>query len=209
MADASAPTPALRDRIARHLAAFEVRAPEAPDYRRAAVGVVVLDDDAGRVCFALTRRPTTLRRHAGQFALPGGRLDVGETPQAAALREIAEEVGLHLGPEAVLGRLDDFATRSGHLITPFVVWAGPDAPLAPSPDEVEAVYRVPLSELDRPGNPRIEAGGPGERPLIYFALVGTLVFAPTAAILYQFREVALHGRPVRVAHFEQPLFAWR
>ena len=202
-------TPALRDYVARHLAGFDVRALDAPDHRRAAVAVVVLDDDSGRACFALTRRPTTLRRHAGQFALPGGRLDVGETPQAAALREIEEEVGLHLEPEAVLGRLDDFATRSGHLITPFVVWAGPDAPLAPSPDEVEAVYRVPLSELDRPGNPRIEAGGPGERPLIYFALVGTLVFAPTAAILYQFREVALHGRPTRVAHFEQPLFAWR
>jgi 8-oxo-dGTP pyrophosphatase MutT (NUDIX family) len=202
-------TPALRDHIARNLASFERQLLDVPDHRQAAVGVVVLDDEAGRACFVLTRRPGTLRRHAGQFALPGGRLDPGETPEVAALREISEEIGLFLEPSAVLGRLDDFASRSGHLITPVVVWAGSDAVLTPSPAEVQAVYRVPLSDLERPGNPSLSHIPESDRPLIHFSLVGTTVFAPTAAILYQFREVALRGRPTRVAHFEQPVFAWR
>ena len=202
-------TPELKQQIQANLAGFERRALAAPDHRQAAVGVVVLDDELGRACFVLTRRPGSLRRHAGQFALPGGRLEPGETPEAAAVRETEEEVGLHLEPSAVLGRLDDFATRSQHLITPLVVWADQDAALEPSPDEVEAVYRVPLTDLERPGNPSISQIPHSDRPLISFSLVGTTVFAPTAAILFQFREVALHGRPTRVAHFEQPLFAWR
>jgi 8-oxo-dGTP pyrophosphatase MutT (NUDIX family) len=200
----------LRDRILHHLSRFERQAlVVGPEYRTSAVGVIVLDDEIGRDCFVLTRRPGSLRRHAGQFALPGGRLEADESPEQAALREIEEEIGLHLPPEAVLGRLDDFASRSGHLITPLVVWAGDDVTLEPSPDEVEAVYRVPLSDLERPGNPSLSRIAESDRPLIHFELVGTTVFAPTAAILFQFREVALHGRPTRVAHFEQPLFAWR
>ena len=202
-------TDALRDQIAANLAGFERRALYLPDHRRAAVGVVVLDDETGRACFVLTRRPGSMRRHAGQFALPGGRLDPGETPETAALREISEEIGLWLEPDAVLGRLDDFATRSQHLITPVVVWAGSDASLRPSPDEVEAVYRVPLTDLERPDNPSLSHIPESDRPLIHFSLVGTTVFAPTAAILFQFREVALRGRSTRVAHFEQPVFAWR
>jgi 8-oxo-dGTP pyrophosphatase MutT (NUDIX family) len=192
----------LRRRVQRNLAGFEPVRLDAPDYRHAAVGIVLLDDPAGQACFVLTLRHAGLRRHAGQYALPGGRLDPGETPRQAVLREIHEEIGLVLGPEAVLGELDDFATRSGHLITPLAVWAGPGAPLASNPDEVEAAFRVPLAELDRADNPRLS-------PLIHFALRDHTVYAPTAAILYQFREVALHGRPTRVAHFEQPLFAWR
>jgi 8-oxo-dGTP pyrophosphatase MutT (NUDIX family) len=202
-------TPALHERIRANLAGFERHVLAAPEFRPAAVGVVVLDDDVGRACFVLTRRLGTLRRHAGQFALPGGRLDPGETPETAALREIEEEISLRLEPSAVLGRLDDFATRSRHLITPVVAWAGPGLVLAPSPDEVQAVYRVPLTDLERPGNPSISHIAESDRPLIHFSLVGTTVFAPTAAILYQFRELGLHGRPTRVAHFEQPLFAWR
>ena len=202
-------TDALRHHLQANLASFERCALSLPDHRHAAVGVVVLDDDAGRACFVLTRRPGTLRRHAGQFALPGGRLEPGETPEAAALREISEEIGLQLEPHAVLGRLDDFATRSRHLITPVVVWAGSDVVLTPSPEEVEAVYRVPLTDLERPGNPSLSHIPESDRPLIHFSLVGTTVFAPTAAILFQFREVCLHNRPTRVAHFEQPLFAWR
>jgi hypothetical protein len=66
---------------------------------------------------------------------------------------------------------------------------------------VDAAYLVPLAELDLPSNPRLE-------PLLHFALLGSTVHAPTAAILYQFREVGLHGRVVRVSQFEQPFFAW-
>jgi 8-oxo-dGTP pyrophosphatase MutT (NUDIX family) len=169
--------------------------------RHAAVGVVLLPDEADRACFVLTRRLATLRRHGGQWALPGGRLEAGETPPAAALREIREEVGLDLVAADVLGRLDDFVSRSGHLISPFVLWAAESAGLVASPDEVQAVFRVPLEDLDRPGALRLE-------PLLHFALPVTTVYAPTAAILYQFREVALYGRDVHFGHIEQPRFAW-
>jgi 8-oxo-dGTP pyrophosphatase MutT (NUDIX family) len=164
---------------------------------------VLLADTDGRACFVLTKRLATLRRHGGQWALPGGRLETGETPERAALREIHEEVGLDLGAEAVLGRLDDFVTRSGHLISPLVVWAAEHVGLAASADEVAAVYRVPLDDLDRPGALSFE-------PLLHLALpdLDTTVYAPTAAILYQFREVGLRGRDVHFGHIEQPLFAW-
>jgi 8-oxo-dGTP pyrophosphatase MutT (NUDIX family) len=122
----------------------------------------------------------------------------------AARREIHEEIGVRVSEDAALGRLDDFLTRSGHLIAPFVFWATDAQELRVNPHEVAAAYRVPLTELDRADNPRRE-------PLLHFNLdvPGTTVFAPTAAILYQFRELALHARHVRVSDEEQPRFAWR
>lgn len=197
-------TDQLRARIRGNLATFRETLLEADGLRHAAVGVVLLGDTGDRACFVLTRRLSSLRRHAGQWALPGGRLEPGEAPVAAALREVREEISLDLEPQTVLGRLDDFATRSGHLISSFVMWAPGQAALAASPDEVDAAFRVPLSELDHPQALRL-------RPLLHFAVpsLRTTVHAPTAAILYQFREVALHGREVRVADVEQPYFAWR
>jgi 8-oxo-dGTP pyrophosphatase MutT (NUDIX family) len=195
--------PDLRARLVRNLSQRGPRLLASADARPAAVGVVVLPDDAGQACFVLTRRPSTLRRHSGQWALPGGRLDPGESPVDAARREIHEEVGLDLPPGAVLGRLDDFLTRSGHLISPFVLWADADpVELVIDPGEVAAAYRVPLEQLDWPGNPRRD-------PLLNFAVLDTTVFAPTAAVLLQFREVALHGRDISVLDEEQPYFAWR
>ena len=200
----------LRDRVARNLAAFERRElPREAGLRESAVAVTVVGNPLGRACFLLTYRSSSLRRHAGQFALPGGRLDEGETPDDAARRELHEELGLDLPPDAVLGRLDDFVTRSGHLIVPVVLW-GVSAPLlVPNPGEVEEAYLVPLSDLDRPDNPHLFHIAESDRPALCLSLMDTTVFAPTAALLYQFREVCLRGRNVRVAHFEQPLFAWR
>ena len=194
----------LRSLIRGHLSRFEPRLLSADGLRHAAVGVVLLSDHQGRTCFVLTRRLSTLRRHAGQWALPGGRLEAGEDSEAAALREIREEINLDLPTEAVLGRLDDFVTRSGHLVSPLVLWSASPATLVASPDEVDAAFRIALSELDDPAALRL-------RPLLHFSIpsVPTTVHAPTAAILYQFREVALHGRNVRVADTEQPFFAWR
>jgi 8-oxo-dGTP pyrophosphatase MutT (NUDIX family) len=191
----------LRDRISANLAVLEPLILDAEGLRHAAVGVVLLPDQQGRACFVLTRRLSTLRRHSGQWALPGGRLEPGETETDAALREIKEEVGLQLRADASLGRLDDFTSRSGHLISPIVFWTDDDSALVASPDEVDAAFRVPLDELARPDSVTFE-------PLLHIALNGSSVYAPTAAILYQFREVGLAGRDVHVGHVEQPFFAW-
>jgi 8-oxo-dGTP pyrophosphatase MutT (NUDIX family) len=199
----------LRARVAAHLRGFARRALALEERRHAAVAVALVDDAEGRACFVLTRRAARLRRHAGQWALPGGGLDAGERAEQAALRELAEEVGLGLAEDAVLGALDDYPTRSGFVITPVVLWGGPRAALVPDPKEVASVHRVPVDELARPGVPVLRSIPESTRPVISIPLVGTQIHAPTAAILYQLSEVALRGRPTRVAHYEQPVFAWR
>jgi 8-oxo-dGTP pyrophosphatase MutT (NUDIX family) len=200
---------ALRARVADNVARFERRAHAGAGLRPAAVALALLPDASGTPCFVLTRRAAKLRAHTGQWALPGGRLDTGETPEAAALRELSEEVGLELPLASVLGLLDDYPTRSGYCITPVVVWAGPDAVLVPDPAEVAAAYHVWLSELLRPDVPQLRAIPESDRPVISIPLLGTHIHAPTAAILYQLREVALRGHATRVDHFEQPVFAWK
>ena len=162
---------AFRARVRKNLAGFE-RRPIAPDGRRpAAVAVVLLPDEDGRACFLLTRRTATLRAHARQWALPGGRLDAGETAEAAALRELSEEVGLELAPGTVLGLLDDYGTRSGFIITPVVAWAGETVTLAPNPAEVAHVYKVPLTDLDKPDVPRLITIPESDRPVIQVPLL--------------------------------------
>ncbi len=200
---------ALREHVRGHLAGFARRPHRDDSLRAAAVAIALLDDDDGRPCFVLTRRASRLRDHGGQWALPGGRIDPGESAEQAARRELAEEVGLAVAADAVLGALDDYPTRSGFVITPVVVWAGVGHGLAPNPEEVAEVYRVPLADLDRPEVPQLRRIPESERPVIAVPLLGTQIHAPTAAILFQLREVAVWGRDTRVHHFEQPVFAWR
>ena len=199
---------ALRARARANLAAFERRSLARDGRRPAAVALVLLDDDEGRACFLLTRRAASLRAHARQWALPGGRIDPGESAERAALRELWEEVGLERDEPTVLGLLDDYGTRSGFIITPVVVWGGSGAALVANPAEVASVHRVPLADLDRPDVPRLVTIPESDRPVIQVPLLSTLVHAPTAAVVYQLREVVMHGRPTRVDHFEQPVWAW-
>lgn len=200
----------LRARIEGRLRRFDVRRVEEAGLRLAAVALVVVRSDLnGEACLLLTRRSDKLRRHSGQFALPGGRLDAGETTEQAALRELEEEVGLPLGPDAILGTLDDFATHSGFRMTPIVMWGGIAQTLRPDPVEVDRVFRIPFSELDSPAIPLLEPGETVATPMLSAPLptMGNRVHAPTAALLYQFREVAIRGLATRVAHFDQPMFA--
>jgi len=109
----------------------------------------------------------------------------------------------------VIGRLDDFVTRSGFVITPVVVWAGAARALAPNPAEVASIHRIPLAEFLRPDAPILDPIEDSVHPVLRMPVGGTWIAAPTAALVYQFREVCLAGRLTRVAHFEQPLFARR
>jgi 8-oxo-dGTP pyrophosphatase MutT (NUDIX family) len=199
--------PKVRERFGINLEGFERRALDPTGLRVAAVAVT-LCMAAGVPSFVLTRRASKMRNHAGQWALPGGRKDEDETPEQTARRELLEEVGLDVGPDTVLGLLDDYVTRSGFVITPVVVWAGDDPVLVADPGEVAAIYVLPLAQLDRPDSPRFITIPESSRPVVQMPLVDTLIHAPTAAILYQMREVVVHGRSTRVAHLEQPVFAW-
>ena len=199
----------LRARIVSNLAGFERQLQPDPNLRPAAVALVITANQDNEACFLITRRTAGLRHHGGQFALPGGRLDGDETIIEAALRETFEEIGLRLTPADVLGQLDDFATRSGFRMSPVVIWAEPGQTLRPNPDEVEQLHVVPLAELEKPEIPVLREIPESDRPVLSIPILDTLVHSPTAAILYQLREVALAGRHTRVAHYEQPVFAWK
>ncbi|HEY3811227.1 MAG TPA: CoA pyrophosphatase [Acidimicrobiales bacterium] len=200
---------ALRARLTANLGALERLALPLDGRRHAAVAVVAVNSDADGPAVLLTRRAVRLQAHAGQWALPGGRVEIGEGARAAARRELHEEIGLDLGADAELGALDDYATRSGYVISPFVFWGGADPVLHPDPAEVRSIHRVSFRELCRPDSPRFMSIAESDRPVVQIPVGGDLVHAPTGAILLQFRRVAIEGVIERVAHFEQPVFAWR
>lgn len=177
--------------------------------KRAAVVLALTESsDGDDTAFLLTRRASSLRSHRGQWALPGGRCDAGETPVEAALRELDEELALKLSADAVLGLLDDYPTRSGYLITPVVVWAADSAAIRPNPDEVASVHRIGLDTIERDEAFDFTAIPESTRRVIRFHHQMSLIHAPTAALIYQFREV-LAGRQTRVTELEQPVFAWK
>jgi len=177
--------------------------------KRAAVAIALVEAEApGETALLLTMRASGLRAHRGQWALPGGRCDEGETQVAAALRELQEELGLDLGQEHVLGSLDDYPTRSGYLITPVVVWATASTAISPNPNEVASVHRIALEQIEQLDAFDFTAIPESDRRVIRFRHAGRFIHAPTAALIYQFREV-LGGRNTRVADLEQPVFAWK
>jgi 8-oxo-dGTP pyrophosphatase MutT (NUDIX family) len=213
----------LREQVRARLQAFAVqRAPQAT-HHAAAVVVALVEEGLGAVidglsapsqwsreaALLLTRRAATLSSHSGQWALPGGRIDPGESAEAAALRELHEEVGLRLEAAEVLGLLDDYVTRSGFVITPVVVWAGTAAGLAPNAAEVASIHRIRIREFMRDDAPMLEPSEDAGRQILRVPVGRHWIAAPTAAVIYQFREVCIAGRATRVAHFDQPLFARR
>jgi 8-oxo-dGTP pyrophosphatase MutT (NUDIX family) len=207
----------IKDNLDRFFSLAQERA----DLKRAAVAITIVDIDHDPALYnipyktswnqnaaiILTRRASRLKRHAGQWALPGGRTDTGETPEETALRELEEEVGLRLGGNRVIGRLDDYATHSGFIITPVVVWGGIGLKLIPNRAEVESIHRIPLAEFLRDDAPILEPLPGSDHPVLMMPIGNGSIASPTAAILYQFREVAIRGESIRVAHFEQPFFA--
>jgi 8-oxo-dGTP pyrophosphatase MutT (NUDIX family) len=224
-----APTPmhypcdeAFKAKVEEHLAAFEPLPAQASG-TQAAVALPIVElghgaDLAGLAQHAewqtdaallLTRRSSKLRNHPGQWALPGGRTEPGESPEQAALREMHEEVGIAPSTVAIIGRLDVFVTRSGFTITPVVVWIGAGDDLTLDPFEVDSVHRIPVREFLRDDAPLLDHDEGETHPVLRMPVGDTWIAAPTAALLYQFREVCMLGRPTRVAHYEQPSFAWR
>ncbi|WP_405178612.1 CoA pyrophosphatase [Nocardia sp. NBC_01377] len=197
--------------------------PDAPDIRRAAVLLCVVESPE-RTPAVLVIRRAYRGRNAGQWGLPGGRLDSGETAEQAAIRELHEELGLTVTTADLLGRLDDFPASSGFVITPFVAALSDAAALNPSQDEVHSVHFVDLGRLAEDDVPHWVSPGeavrqgelPGEASTIAPEGPGLLqmrlgdgmtIHAPTGAMLWQFREVVLLGRDpadARIADFAQP-----
>lgn len=202
----------LRLQLGERLRAFPREALHEGTLKRAAVAITVVPHEGPQgsgAGFLLTRRAPKMNAHAGQWALPGGRVDKGEDAVAAALRELREEIALDLDAGQVLGLLDDYPTRSGYLITPVVVWAADTSAMRPNPGEVASIHPFALGELTRPDSPVFLDIAESERPVIRLLIGDTHVHAPTAAVLYQFGEVGLRGRQTRVAELEQPVWAWR
>lgn len=192
--------------ISANLADFPRRAAADPR-RRAAVVVCVLTGTPGRTepkFLVIKRVPKGL--NAGQWALPGGKVDADETDVQAALRELHEEVGLAVDETSVAGLLDDFVTDSGFVITPVVVVVDGAPKLRRDPTEVHSIHPIPVRRLLVDGVPRWTRGE-GSGPLLQMPLRHDMVIhAPTGAILLQFREAALLGRHTRVHDLLQPEF---
>ena len=198
---------ALRRALLENIDSFKDRRGSEDGLRHAAVSIVVVGD-GDEAAFLLTKRSPRLNAHSGQFALPGGRVDEGETALEAALREMREEINVSLTSDHLVGTLDDYPTRSGYRITPFVFWAGEEIKPEANPGEVAIIYKVPFRELAHPETPEFASIPESDRPLIRLNIVNTQVHAPTAAVIYQFREVGIFGRDTRVEHLEQPVWAW-
>lgn len=165
----SLPAMTLRQLITERLDPIETAAPSArlprsdydlnpgmaPDHAEPLVAAAVLAGLVERpdgTTLLLTRRTDSLRRHAGQVALPGGRIDPGETPLQAALREAREEIDLDPSHVEPMGISTAYQTGTGYLVTPIVAFVSPRMALRPNPDEVAAIFEAPFEYLMNPAH---------------------------------------------------------
>ncbi len=158
---------------------------------RAAV-LVPLFEHAGEPYVLLTRRRADLRRHAGQVSFPGGRIEAGEEPLDAALRESQEEVGLDPAQVDVLGQLDEtLVLATGFRLTPWVGRVPYPYPYVAHPREVDTILYVPVAELRRAGVHRTvprEAYGMSHEVHVY-ELPAVTIWGATARVLNQLLAV--------------------
>ena len=200
----------LRTMLESNLATFEQYQPtDTVGLKSAAVAIVVTANERNEAAILLTRRAPRLNAHAGQWALPGGKHDDNETDEEAACRELAEEINVNLEADKILGCLDPYCTRSGYAVTPVVFWGGDQLEPVANPDEVSSIHWITLKDLNRPGSPVFLKIPESDRPVIRLLIEDSQIHAPTAALLYQFREVAVKGNMIRVHDLEQPVWAWK
>jgi 8-oxo-dGTP pyrophosphatase MutT (NUDIX family) len=169
-----------------------------PARRPAAVLCALFDAEAGasrQAHVVLTRRSSRLRSHAHQVSFPGGRLEVGEETQAAALREAREEVGIDPASVEIIGRLSSLRTVvNPSPITPFVGVVPFRPHLVPNPSEVERAFDVPLVELLDPDVYREELWefpDGTEHPMQFFELIGDTVWGATARMLTELLDLVV------------------
>ncbi len=203
-------SPAVREALSARCLTFPRIAHEGADLKRAAVAITLVeaDDGSGETAFLLTRRAAQMRAHPGQWALPGGRCDPGETLEEAALRELHEELGLEVPPQDVLGVLDDYPTRSGYAVSPVITWLDDASEMRPNPQEVASAHRFRLDQILEDDAVDFEVIPESSRQVVRLRVGEHFIHAPTAALIYQFRELVA-GRVTRVIDLEQPVFAWR
>jgi 8-oxo-dGTP pyrophosphatase MutT (NUDIX family) len=164
----------------------------APHLRTSAVLIALFEEDSqARVVFI--HRSHQVGTHRGDVAFPGGVLDPGETPLAAALREAYEEVGIRPADVEVIGRLREFpATGSGFHITPVVGITAARPDYVVSVEEIDGVFDVPLIELFDPARYREEiwrslSGPPADIP--FFEVDGGTIWGATATMLLELLEL--------------------
>lgn len=169
---------ALFDRITARLAQGHARtdvplhrdprAQMAEDFKAAAVLVALTEREEPGVL--LLHRPSTMRAHPGQVALPGGRIDADETPIDAALREAHEELGIDPALVRVIGQTDRYATGSGYDITPVIGVIPPDLVISPNPTEVAQWFEAPLAFVLDPANHHLKTFEWQGRAVNYFEI---------------------------------------
>ena len=193
----------LRQRVQHNLDSPPQINGEDQSLRKASVGIIIVESQEGKAGFILTRRSKGLRNHSYQYALPGGRIDPGETREETVLREVREEIGISISSNEILGCLDEYETRSGFSITPVVLWVEDLTTMVPEPNEVDEILIIDLEELFRNDSPRWVDIDESEKQVLQLPIKNRLIHAPTAALLYQFKEVGIAGNLLRTDHVEE------